>query len=81
MQRTRVMSTSATVDVVLELATLLRCGLDRKSTQIVMALIDSGVNPAALAAAILELRRQAAAAAAGTPPLDASARGAAREPR
>ena len=53
------MSTSATVDCVVELAALLRCGLDRKSTQIVMALIDAGVNPSALAAAILELRRQA----------------------
>ncbi len=44
-----------------EIATLLHTGLDRRAVQIVMALIDAGVNPAALAAAIKELQAQARA--------------------
>jgi mitotic-spindle organizing protein 1 len=52
-------ATATTVDVVTEIAGLLNTGLDRKAVQITMALVDAGVNPAALAAAILELRKQA----------------------
>lgn len=52
-------ATAATVDVVTEISTLLNTGLDRRAVQIVMALIDAGVNPAALAAAIKELQTQA----------------------
>jgi mitotic-spindle organizing protein 1 len=52
-------ATAATVDVVTEIAGLLNTGLDRKAVQITMALVDAGVNPAALAAAIVELRKQA----------------------
>jgi len=49
-------ATAATVDAVFELSQLLNCGLDRKQVQICMALIDAGVNPHGLAAAIKELR-------------------------
>ena len=52
-------ATAATVDVVAEISELLNTGLDRKTVQIIMALVDAGVNPTALAAAIKELRRQA----------------------
>ena len=45
-------ATAATVDVVLELSQALRCGLDRKAVQILMALIDAGLQPAALARAV-----------------------------
>lgn len=54
-------ATAAMVDVVTELSDILRTGLDRKSVQIIMALIDTGVNPSALAAAITTLREQARA--------------------
>ena len=51
---------AATIDVVHEISQLLDCKLDRKTLQILMALIDAGVHPSSLAAAVLELRRQAA---------------------
>ena len=51
-------ATAATVDVVTEISALLNTGLDRRAVQIVMALIDAGVNPAALAGAIKELQQQ-----------------------
>ena len=57
-------ATSATVDVVLELSQALRCGLDRKAVQILMALVDAGIQPAALADAVRELQRQAAVSTA-----------------
>jgi mitotic-spindle organizing protein 1 len=50
------LSTSATVDVVAEMASLLGTGLDRRAVQILMALVDAGVHPAALADAVKELR-------------------------
>jgi len=58
---------SATVDVVCELSDVLGTGLDRRQVQVLMALLDSGVNPHALAAAVRELRalRPAAASASG----------------
>jgi hypothetical protein len=58
-------ATAATVDAVFDLAQLLNCGLDRKQVQICMALIDAGVNPHGLAAAIKELRAAAASGAEG----------------
>jgi len=42
------LSTSATVDTVYELSRVLDCGLDRRTVQILMALIDAGVHPVAL---------------------------------
>lgn len=44
-------STAATVDVVHEMSQLLDCGLDRRTVQILMALIDAGVHPGALVSA------------------------------
>jgi len=65
-------STAATVDVVHELARLLDCGLDRRQVQILMALIDAGVHPTALAAAVQELRRKALDAGLHRAPSSAS---------
>lgn len=49
---------------VYELSHLLNTGLDRRSVQICMALIDAGVNPQALAGVVVKLRGLAADAAA-----------------
>jgi mitotic-spindle organizing protein 1 len=65
------LSASATIDLVHEIATLLDTGLDRRTCQILMALVDAGVNPSALAAAVLELRRQAEELGLATGPSDA----------
>lgn len=62
------LSTAATVDVVYELARVLDCGLDRRTVQILMALVDAGVHPSALAAVVKELRSQAAANGLARPP-------------
>lgn len=51
--------TSATVDVVYELSQLLRCDLDRRAVQIIMALIDAGVNPSTLASTMKTLKSKA----------------------
>ena len=56
-----VMSTGATVDVVHQISALLDCKIDRRTCQILMALIDQGVNPVALASSVKELRAQAQA--------------------
>jgi mitotic-spindle organizing protein 1 len=61
--------------VVHEISQLLNTGLDRKSVQILMALCDAGVNPSALAAIVLELRRAAKEASAA--PAGGAAGGAA----
>lgn len=57
---------SATVDLVCELSDLLRTGLDRRQVQVIMALLDSGVNPHALAAAVQELRAMRPTPAGGS---------------
>jgi mitotic-spindle organizing protein 1 len=62
------LSTAATVDVVYELARVLDCGLDRRTVQILMALVDAGVYPSALAAVVKELRAQASANGLARPP-------------
>lgn len=50
---------------VFELSQLLNTGLDRRTVQICMALVDAGVNPHALAAVIKSLTGRADDAAAG----------------
>ena len=47
--------------VVYEIAQLLDVGLDKKTLSILIALCEHGVNPEALAAAVKELQREAAA--------------------
>lgn len=46
---------------VYELSRLLNTGLDRETLAILMALLQKGVNPEALAAVVKDLRRDAAA--------------------
>ena len=48
------LSTAATVDVVFEISKILDSGLDRRTVQILMALIDAGVHPTALVSQILK---------------------------
>lgn len=43
-----------------EISTILDTGLDRKTLGLLIELIESGVNPEALAAVVKELRREAA---------------------
>jgi mitotic-spindle organizing protein 1 len=64
---------AATMDAVQELSDNLGTGLNRESLEILTRLCDYGVNPAALAAVVVELRKERdALAAAGDP--DALAR-------
>ena len=44
-----------------EISIILDTGLDRKTLSILVELIESGVNPEALAVVVKELRREAAA--------------------
>jgi len=50
-----------TMEIVYELSRLLDCGLDRETLSILIALVETGVNPEALAAVVKELRREAGA--------------------
>lgn len=49
------------IDALHEISTMLNTGLDRRTLSILLELIESGVNPEALAAVVKELRREAAA--------------------
>ncbi len=49
-----------------EISQILDTGLDKDSLSILISLIEAGVNPEALAAVVLELRREAAALKAAT---------------
>mmetsp|Transcript_27322 Transcript_27322/g.67397 ORF Transcript_27322/g.67397 Transcript_27322/m.67397 type:complete len:82 (+) Transcript_27322:87-332(+) len=50
-----------TLDVLFEMSNLLNTGMDKQSLAICVELLESGVNPEALAAVVKELRREAAA--------------------
>ena len=54
------------IAVVAEMAELLDTGLNRSSVQILMGLCEHGVNPEALAAAVKEMRSEAARLGEGT---------------
>lgn len=43
-----------------EISQVLRCGLDRDTVEILLNLVEHGVNPEALAAVVRELRREQA---------------------
>ncbi|CAM9478609.1 unnamed protein product [Choristocarpus tenellus] len=43
-----------------EISSILNTGLDRKTLRILVELIETGVNPEALAAVVKELRRESA---------------------
>lgn len=47
--------------IVCELSNILGTGLDRETLSILIALLETGVNPEALAAVVKELRREAKA--------------------
>lgn len=49
------------LNIVSEISGLLDTGLDRETLSILLQLIESGVNPEALATVVKELRREAAA--------------------
>ncbi|CAL5228022.1 g11084 [Coccomyxa viridis] len=52
---------NATVDIVHEIATILDTGLSKEEVAIIIALIENGVNPQALAEVVKQLKREAAA--------------------
>ncbi|ETV72536.1 hypothetical protein H257_12626 [Aphanomyces astaci] len=53
-------------ETVYELSRLLNTGLDRESLSILISLVEKGVNPEALAAAVKEIRRSSNGAPSGT---------------
>ena len=53
---------------IFEVSELLDTGLKRESLEILVQLVEHGVNPVALAAVVQELRRERAGAARGLPP-------------
>ncbi|KAK9906438.1 hypothetical protein WJX75_001854 [Coccomyxa subellipsoidea] len=61
MDQTAVAQANAALNIVHEIATLLDTGLDREEVAILIALVENGVNPEALAEVVKELRREAAA--------------------
>jgi mitotic-spindle organizing protein 1 len=50
------------LDIAHELNKILDCGLDKESLSICIALLESGVNPEALAEVVKRLRKEAARA-------------------
>jgi len=50
-----------TLDNAYDVAKLLDCGVDREQLAVLIALIERGVNPEALAAVVRELRRESEA--------------------
>ncbi|CAM9440631.1 unnamed protein product [Chrysoparadoxa australica] len=52
------------MDVLHEISSILNTGLDRRTLGILVQLVESGVNPEALAAVVQELRRESATLAA-----------------
>lgn len=59
---------SEALGIVCEISNILGTGLDREALAILIGLIESGVNPEALATVVRELRREAAAVKAGSQP-------------
>lgn len=47
------------MEAVYEMATLLNTGLDRETLGILMALLQKGINPEALASVVIDLREEA----------------------
>jgi len=58
---TTIQQAKETFEITYELSRLLDCGLDRETLSILIALVENGVNPEALAAVVKELRREATA--------------------
>ncbi|CAL8462094.1 g1625 [Coccomyxa elongata] len=68
MDQISVAQANAALDIVHEIATLLDTGLDKEEVAILIALVENGVNPEALAEVVKELRREAAALKAAEDP-------------
>ncbi|KAI8091751.1 mitotic-spindle organizing gamma-tubulin ring associated-domain-containing protein [Thamnidium elegans] len=58
MESTRNNEVKETIDLLLEMATLLNTGLDRETLGLCVSLCERGVNPEALASVIKDLRKQ-----------------------
>ncbi|GAA5808686.1 Mitotic-spindle organizing protein 1 [Mucor flavus] len=58
MESTRNDEVKETIDLLLEMATLLNTGLDRETLGLCVSLCERGVNPEALASVIKDLRKQ-----------------------
>ncbi|KAG1728058.1 mitotic-spindle organizing gamma-tubulin ring associated-domain-containing protein [Suillus paluster] len=58
----RINAAQQTLDTLYEISQLLNTQLDKETLATCVGMIESGVNPEALAAVIQELRREAAAA-------------------
>ncbi|KAI0078673.1 hypothetical protein K474DRAFT_1660049 [Panus rudis PR-1116 ss-1] len=56
----RVSSAQQTLDILNDISQLLNTGLDKETLATCISMIESGVNPEALAAVIQELRRERA---------------------
>ncbi|KAJ7252729.1 mitotic-spindle organizing gamma-tubulin ring associated-domain-containing protein [Mycena haematopus] len=54
----RISSAQQTLDILHEMSQLLNTGLDKETLTTCVRMIESGVNPEALAAVIQELRRE-----------------------
>ncbi|KAI0058981.1 hypothetical protein BV25DRAFT_1890513 [Artomyces pyxidatus] len=57
----RISSAQQTLDILFEMSQLLNTQLDKETLATCVGMIESGVNPEALAAVIQELRREGAA--------------------
>jgi len=62
----RIASAQQTLDVLYDMSQILGTQLDKETLATCIGMIESGVNPEALAAVIQELRREGAAIAART---------------
>eukprot|EP00347_Sterkiella_histriomuscorum_P005990 403354497 len=47
-----------TIDILQEMSQILNCGLDQRTLALLVALIENGVNPEALANVMKELKRE-----------------------
>ncbi|KAE9391338.1 hypothetical protein BT96DRAFT_865011 [Gymnopus androsaceus JB14] len=63
----RFISTQKTLDILYEMSQLLNAQLDKETLTTCVRMIESGVNPEALAAVIQELRRENSALAGRAP--------------
>ncbi|KAI0793873.1 mitotic-spindle organizing gamma-tubulin ring associated-domain-containing protein [Fomes fomentarius] len=62
----RITAAEETLNTLFDISQLLNTGLDKETLATCVGLIESGVNPEALAAVVQELRRESAAARSTT---------------
>ncbi|KAI9573931.1 mitotic-spindle organizing gamma-tubulin ring associated-domain-containing protein [Boletus coccyginus] len=66
----RITAAQQTLDTLFDISQLLNTQLDKETLATCVGMIESGVNPEALAAVIQELRREAAALSGQSPASD-----------